>query len=401
MHMCMYNQRTWFIVHIIITSQLHLVMWSGTQNLHFWGTSSVSDKRVWWINNHKKGHMTCVVGLCFHRSWWIRMCEGIRVEYLEVEIFDLLQTNHCESISQGLLWNPSLNNHPWHFLIQKRVSRDGSSGDFSESSRDTIVWRVFLKITWRSLFGIFFVSASELCQNCCRKQCSVRTGFPTCVQTSVKIREYQNQISSTIFVYWACREDSQKKAAILVSSKFICCVVAGVHSTLSYVEREGFRSSVLCTSWLVSDPMSLTRDWRRTCSVDGFGILYRIENECMRVCFLCCLWLYGTYTPLTWSSLRLNFKSSSTKLSVWIPRHTLQDVIGLSSSCASWTCGIVKYNLPKNVICHFDVLARPRARVSEKERFVHAWGIVRTCSSIWTSGHWLYSCSHSQIGRRQ
>ena len=31
------------------------------------------------------------------------MSEGIRVELSEVEFLDLLQTNHCESICQGLL----------------------------------------------------------------------------------------------------------------------------------------------------------------------------------------------------------------------------------------------------------------------------------------------------------
>ena len=70
-----------------------LSLWSGNRNLYLWGTSSISDERVWWINTlawtHKIGHVACVVGWCFRRSWWIGICEGTRVELSQVEFLNL------------------------------------------------------------------------------------------------------------------------------------------------------------------------------------------------------------------------------------------------------------------------------------------------------------------------
>ena len=78
----------------------------GTRNLYLWGTSSFSPKRLWWIYTwawiYKIGHVACVVGLCFHRSWLMGVCEGIWVELSQVELLELLQSHCSESMCQGL-----------------------------------------------------------------------------------------------------------------------------------------------------------------------------------------------------------------------------------------------------------------------------------------------------------
>ena len=48
------------------------------------------------------GHVACVVGLCFLRSWLIGICGSIRVEMSHVEFLDLSQANHFGHTCQGL-----------------------------------------------------------------------------------------------------------------------------------------------------------------------------------------------------------------------------------------------------------------------------------------------------------
>ena len=120
------------IIHITITTQLHLVLWSGTRNLHLWGTSSVSDKPLWWINT-----------LAWtHKIGWIL----------------------------GFVTNESLRKHLPRIVVEPTDE-------------------------WSS---VTFPYPHTCFQNWCRNQRSVRTDFPTCVQTSAIIT--QHQISSTIFV---------------------------------------------------------------------------------------------------------------------------------------------------------------------------------------------------------